>query len=87
MVESIDDAIAFVKKHNEDCGIEWYGLGKTNNDLLNYLHANNIDANSLGVFIGGNPTNNPEGKLYFCPNDWMDVNNRARFRYESDAAK
>ena len=80
IVANFEDAIEFVRREQEDCGIEWYSLGKTNADLLAHLKTNNIDTKTLEVFIGGSPDNSPECKLYFCPRAWMAVDGSARAR-------
>ena len=69
---TVEEAINNARAGGE-CQIEWYGLGKTNKDLIEYLKCNGIDERELGVFIAGSIDNNPAAKLTFMPLAFVDL--------------
>jgi len=72
-VKSIEDAIRTVILEDTECQLEWYELGKTNDELNQYL--GKIDYQKLGVFVGGELSAPFAGKLLFMPDSWVKHDN------------
>lgn len=68
-VDSIEEAIRTVLIDDTYCQIEWYALGKTKEELNNYLGG--IDYQKLGVVVSARFNKPFVGKVTFMPESWI----------------
>jgi hypothetical protein len=71
--EALLDAIGQVSQFGGEVRVEWYGLGKTNDDYRAFMIAQGIDLAARGVFIAGSQHNDPKHGLTVMPRSWVDV--------------
>ena len=74
--DTIEQAIEIVLATDNECQVEWYSLGKTNEDLREYMLEHAIYSEERGVFIGGNKDENPKFPLTLMPISWMKVDEK-----------
>lgn len=74
--DSLEQAIGLCRANTREYCCEWYSLSKTNADLNQYIKDKGIDTKALGVFLGGNPENDPGAKIVVIPRHWMAVDGR-----------
>lgn len=71
IAETIEQAIDIVRIEHTECQLEWYSLGKTREQLLEYLERDGINPKALGVFISGRFDPPWIGRLTFMPIDFV----------------
>jgi len=71
LAESLEQGIELALKHNTAYRVEWYSLGRTNDDFRAYLKEHEINQKVLGIFIAGNRKNNPNDFLLVMPRSWI----------------
>jgi hypothetical protein len=69
--ETIEEAIELALKEQDEVRVEWYSLGKTNEDFKAYLKAHGIKQKERGIFIAGNEFDSLTAALWVMPRSWI----------------